>query len=81
MSAIVPLNMRQSTSFITIAYDKVSANGPTSVSNTSEVQSGHKVVKKSLKNLKLCIFMIYNVIRCIKITQKTQILKIADLTM
>ena len=52
MSAIEPLNMRQSTYFITITislplpYDKVSANGPFSVPNTSEFQSSHREAKK-----------------------------------
>ena len=36
------------------ALDKVSANGATSVPNTSELQSGHRMIKKDAKHQVLC---------------------------
>ena len=56
----------------------ISANTAVSVTQASEFQSGHKVVKKGSEHLILCISLTNRGIQCIEITQNTQILKIAD---
>ena len=62
------------------AYAKVSANTASSEPKTANF----KVViqwGKSSKRLILCMYMTFKVIKCIEITQNTQILKIADFGM
>ena len=76
------INFKKSELFlILVSQDKVSADGASSDPKTSEFQSCHRVVKKGFKRLISCISMTYKVIKCIEITQNTQILKITDFTM
>ena len=42
--------------FLSIDYDKVSANSATSVPRTSEFQDGHRVLKKGSKRLVMYVY-------------------------